>query len=122
MSTRLLVVIGLMAAWVSSPFAQEHHALRFEVVENGTLVARPVFTVNDGSQGSLVLDGAFDIKFTPTRVSAETVAVAFEITASGNTLRPRLTLLKDEPGTLTWKAGSTPDAFELRVALAPPAR
>jgi hypothetical protein len=122
MSTRLLVVIGLMAAWVLSPFAQERHALRFEVVKNGTLVARPVFTVNDGSQGSLVLDGAFDIKFTPTRTAADTLAIAFEIVAGGTTLRPRMTLLKDEPGTLTWKTGAAPDAYELRVALASLAR
>jgi hypothetical protein len=102
MRKHLSLVVGLVAACALTAVAQERHALRFEVAKNGTQVARPVFIVNDGAEGSLVLDGAFDLKFTPTRATADTLAVAFEITAGGNTIRPRLTLLKDEPGTLTW--------------------
>lgn len=120
MVKRLLISAGVAVALGLTSAAQERHSLRFEILKNGTSVARPVLTVEDGAAGSLSLEG-LDVTFTPTRMAADRLAIAFEATFDGKTIRPRLTLLKDEPGTITVK-GPASDTFELRVALAPPAR
>ena len=90
--------------------------LQFEIYKNGTLIGTPVLTVQEGGKGSLSLPNIIDVSLTPTRTAQDqdTVAIAFELTAAGKTIRPRIVLLKEEQGVLSWKPAS--DLLELRVA------
>jgi hypothetical protein len=90
--------------------------LQFEIFKNGTLIATPVLTVQEGGKGSLSLPNVIDVSLTPNRIAQDqdTVAIAFELTAAGKTIRPRMVLLKEERGVLSWKPAS--DSLELRVA------
>jgi hypothetical protein len=115
---RLMVVVAAVVLVTLSTQAQEPISLNFEVLKAGSLVARPSVSVNDGETGSLSFDGGPTIRFTPRRVATDKVSVAFEIERGGKTVKPRLILLNQEQGTLSFAAqdGATP--FELRVKIA----
>ena len=105
--TFLLVVVPLVAA-------RSDLKLQFEIYKNGTLIGTPMLTVQEGVRGSLSLPNVVEVTLTPNRIAQDQVAIAFELTATGKTIRPRIVLLKDEQGVLSWKPAS--DLLELRVA------
>jgi hypothetical protein len=88
--------------------------LKFEIYKNGTLIGTPMLTVQDGGKGSLSLPNFVDVSLTPSRIAQDKVAIVFELTAAGKTIRPRIVLVKEEQGVLSWKPAS--DSLELRVA------
>jgi hypothetical protein len=87
--------------------------LQFEIYKNGTLVGTPMLTVQEGGRGSLSLPNFVDVTLTPTRIAQDKVAIVFELAAAGKTIRPRIVLLKEEHGVISWKPAS--DSIELRV-------
>ena len=88
--------------------------LKFEVYRDGSLVAKPQFQVADKAAATLSIDGLATVTFTPTRIDAERIAVAFEIAAGGQPFSPRVVLRNREPGTISWKSLSN-ENVEMRV-------
>jgi hypothetical protein len=73
-----------------------------------------LITVNEGGKGSISLPEFVDVSFTASRIAENRTAIAFEITAAGKTIRPRIILFNEEEGSLSWTPAS--DSLELRVA------
>ena len=114
MMKRLFLALTFVL-WVAPLVAgPEDLKLQFEIYKNGTLIGTPMLTVQEGGRGSLSLPNVVEVSLTPSRIALDQVAIAFELTATGKTIRPRTVLLKEEQGVLSWKPGS--DLLELRVA------
>ena len=107
--------LGLVSVFFVAPLvaAPGDLKLRFEIYKNGTLVGTPVLTVQDGGKGSFTFPNFVDGSLTPSRIAQDKVAIVFELTAAGKTIHPRMVLLKEEQGVLSWKPAS--DSLELRV-------
>ena len=105
-----LAFVFLVAPLIAAPGDLK---LQFEIYKNGTLVGTPMLTVQEGGKGSGSLPNFVDVSLTPTRIAQDKVAIVFELTAAGKTIRPRIVLLKEEQGVLSWKPAS--DSLELRV-------
>jgi hypothetical protein len=88
--------------------------VQFGIYKNGTLIGTPMLTIQEGGRGSLSLPNVVEVSLTPSRIAQDQVAIAFELTAAGKTIRPRIVLLKEEQGVLSWKPAS--DLLELRVS------
>jgi hypothetical protein len=101
---------------VTTVTAQENIRLHFELYKNGKQVATPAVTVKNSETGSLNLGNMANAKvsLTPSRIDAQKIGVAFEMLTGGNTLKPRVVLLK---GWVSWKSGS--DSFDLRLFVVP---
>jgi hypothetical protein len=119
MLNRLMTIVAVVVFLTLSTQAQEPISLNFEVLKGGSLVAKPSVSVNDAEAGSLTFDGGPAIRFTPRRLATDKVSVAFEIERAGKTVKPRLILLNQEQGTLSFAAQDGTTAFELRVTVAP---
>jgi len=115
MLKRLLLVVAATSLAGSSLVAQETIRLQFELYRNGSLLAKPVVTVQDKEAGSLAMDGVAQLSFTPTRVATDKIAVAFDVVFGDKKFQPRIVLLDQEPGSLSWKSTSGTDSFEVRV-------
>jgi hypothetical protein len=57
------------------------------------------------------------VSFTPTRIDAQEIGVAFEIVTGRTTLKPRVVLVKGESGWVSWT--SSADSFDLRAFVVP---
>jgi len=106
-----LAFVFLVAPLIAAPGDLK---LQFEIYKNGTLIGNPMLTVEDGGTASMSLPNVVDMVFTPSRIAQDKVAIVFELTAAGKTIRPRIVLVKEEQGVLSWKPAS--DSLELRVA------
>ena len=107
-----LAFVFLVAPLIAAPGDLK---LQFEIYKNGTLIGNPMLTVEDGGTASMSLPNVVDMSFTPSRLAQDQdkVVLVFELTAAGKTIRPRIVLLKEEQGVLSWKPAS--DSIELRV-------
>jgi hypothetical protein len=105
-----LAFVFLVAPLIAAPGDLK---LQFEIYKNGTLIGNPMLTVEDGGTASMSLPNVVDMVFTPSRIAQDKVAIVFELTAAGKAIRPRIVLLKEEQGVLSWKPAS--DSIELRV-------
>jgi hypothetical protein len=105
----------LFAVGASQTIAQESIRLQFEVVKDGSTVAKPEVSVISGSAGSIEVDDVGRIAFTPTFRGSDAVAVAFDIRSGGKQLQPRLVINKNEPGTLSWTSDAR-ESFKLTVS------
>jgi hypothetical protein len=114
MLTRLFLALTFVLVVAPLVAARSDLKLQFEIYKNGTLIGTPMLTVQEGGRGSLSLPNVVEVSVTPSRIAQDRVAIAFELTATGRTIRPRIVLLKEEQGVLTWKPAS--DLLELRVA------
>jgi hypothetical protein len=94
---------------------QESIRLRFEVLKDGTTVAKPEIAVAAGATGSIKLDAVGDIAFTPTLRGSDSVAIAFHVTSAGKEFQPRLVITQDAPGALSWTSPG-PHACKLSVS------
>jgi hypothetical protein len=108
-----LFLVPAFVLFVAPLVAAPGVRLQFEIYKNGTLVGTPMLTVQEGGKASLSLPNFVDGSLTPTRIAQDKVAIVFELTAAGKTIRPRIGLLKEEQGVLSWKPAS--DSLELRV-------
>ena len=116
MKTTGLLGLVLGSLWaVASVAGQENIRLHFEAYRNGAQIAAPTVMLQNAETGSLKLEGAI-VSFTPRRIDAQKVAVAFEVVAGEKTFKPRLVLLNQAPGSLSWKSASGSDSFEIRVS------
>jgi len=100
---------------MSSAIAQQSIRLHFEVVENGSTVARPEMSVNLGSTSTIAIDGVGRFEFTPTLRGSD-LAIAFDVRSGGKELRPSLVITKSEPGYLSWESDTRAEFFKLRVS------
>lgn len=119
MLKRLLVLLALAPVVGISLGAQESIRLQFEIYRNGSLVGSPTVTGRDGTSASMSVDSGFDLTFTATRIAEDKVSVAFEIALDDKSIRPRVVLLNQEQGTISWKSASGSDSFEVRVSVTP---
>lgn len=116
MSKRLLLA-GLVASLVaSSAVAQEAVRLQFELYKNDSIVGRPSVTVHEKETGTLTLENVAQLSFTPSRIDAEKIAIAFNVIAGEKSFRPRLVLQGQQAGSISWKSATGADSFELRVS------
>jgi hypothetical protein len=111
-------VLGSLVA-VAQVAAQENIRLHFELFKNGKPFGAPTVTVKSGETGSLELGniGSAKLSFTPSRIDAQKIAVAFEVVTGEKTLKPRVVLLSLEPGQVSLKSSS--DSFDVRVFVLP---
>jgi hypothetical protein len=107
-------VVGCLFA-VATVTAQENIRVHFEVYKNGKQVATPAVAVKNSEIGSLNLGtmGNAKVSFSPSRIDAQKIGVAFEIVTGGKTLKPHVVLVKQESGWVSWKSGS--DSFDVRL-------
>jgi hypothetical protein len=101
----VLLALVLCLVSVSSTNAQESIRLRFKVVRNGSVVANPEMSVNQGSAGRIEIKDVVSFVFTPI-VSASRLSLAFDIKAGDNHLKPQLVIDKTEPGAISWTSAS----------------
>ena len=113
--SRLFVFAFLLSVGMSTAIAQESIRLRFEVVKDGSTVAKPEVSVNSGSAGSLEIDNVGRFAFTPTFRGSD-VAIAFDISSGGKQFRPRLVISKTEPGSVSWTSETRAESFKLTVS------
>jgi hypothetical protein len=114
-STRSVLFGLLFSAAVSPAMAQESIRLQFEILKDGSTLARPEVTVIAGTAGTIEVDGVGRFDFTPTFRGATGVAVAFVIHAGDKKLDPRLVIGKNEPGTLSWTSNTRTQTVTVRV-------
>jgi hypothetical protein len=105
-SSRLLVLMFVLAANVSSVIAQETIRLQCELTLNGAVVATPDLRVVPGREGLIRLEDpskglSEKITLTPV-VRSEAIAITFEITSGDRQLQPSLVISKDVRGSLEW--------------------
>jgi hypothetical protein len=83
--------------------------------KNGKQVAAPTVTVKNAEAGSLDLGnlGSAKVSFTPSRIDGDRIGVAFGIVNGRHILKPRVVLLNQESGWVSWKSAS--DSFDVRV-------
>jgi hypothetical protein len=117
--TNLLGLAVLCICAVAPAAAQENIRLHFELYKNGKQVGFPAVTVKNSETGSVALGkmGNAKVSFTPTRIDAQKIGVAFEIVMGRTTLKPRVVLIKGESGWVSWKSGS--DSFDVRAFVVP---
>ena len=117
MKLRLLFVFAfLVLGGMPLVIAQESIRLQFEVVKEGSTVAKPEVSVASGSVGSLEIDDVGRIAFTPTFRGSDSVAIAFDISSGGEQLHPRLVIGRNEPGSLSWSLGTSAQSVKLTVS------
>ena len=114
--SRLLVFACLFSAGTSLAIAQESIRLQFEIVKDGSIVAKPEVSVISGSAGTIEVDDVGSFAFTPTFRGSDAVAIAFDIGSGGKQFQPRLVIGKNEPGTLSWTSDTRAQSFKLRVS------
>jgi hypothetical protein len=101
---------------MSSAIAQESIRLQFEVVKDGSTVAKPLVSLTSGSAGSIEVDGVGRFVFTPTSRGLDDLAIAFDISSGGRRFQPRLVITKSEPGSLSWTSDTRTESFTLTVS------
>jgi len=114
--SRLFVFGFLLSVGISLAIAQESIRLQFEVVKDGSTVAKPELSVTSGSAGSIEIDNVGRFGFTPTFRGSDGVAIAFDISSGGKQFRPRLVISKNEPGALSWTSDTGAESFKLMVS------
>jgi hypothetical protein len=115
MKVSRLFLVACLFLGASLATGQDVIRLRFEVVKDGTTVAKPEIAIAAGATGSMKLDAVGDIAFTPTLRGSESVDIAFHVTSAGKEFQPRLVITHDEPGSLSWTSPG-PHAFKLSVS------
>jgi hypothetical protein len=113
--SRLLVFAVVFSVSMSPVIAQQSIRLQFEVVKNGSTVARPEVSVDAGSASSIAIDGVGRFEFTPTLRGSD-LAIAFDVRSGGKQLRPSLVITRREPGYLSWKSDTRAESFKLTVS------
>jgi hypothetical protein len=101
----VLLVLVLSLVSVCSTNAQESIRLRFKVVRNGSVLANPEMSVNQGSAGRIEIKDIVSLVFTPT-VSDSRLSLAFDIKTGDRHLKPQLVIDKLEPGAISWTSAS----------------
>ena len=114
--SRFLVFALLLSPFVSSALAQEPIRLQFEIIKDGSTVARPEVTVVAGTAGVIEVDGVGRLEFTPTRRSSESLAIAFVIHAGEKKFEPSLVISKNQSGTLSWTSETRAQSVTVRVS------
>ena len=115
---RLFVLALLFSVSVCPGLAQQSARLQFQVVKNGSIVARPEVVASVGAASSMAIDGVGLFEFTPT-VRGSDLAIAFEIRSAGKQLRPSLVITRNEPGNLSWRSTTGAQSFKLTVSWIP---
>ena len=114
---RTAVAAFLVFCGTLSVLAQSAIRLQFELYQDGALIANPAVSVKSGETGSLALESAGTVTFTPVQNTADSIAVDFEISSGDKEIKPRLVLRADS-GSLSWTS-ATGRTVELRVAWVP---
>lgn len=114
--SRLFVLACLVFVGTSLAIAQESIRLQFEVVKDGSTVAKPEVSVISGSVGSIEVDDVVKFAFTPTSRGSDAVVISFDIKSGGKQFQPRLVISKNEPGSLSWPSDTRAESFKLRVS------
>ena len=109
----ILAVVGIVVVAAIPAIGAENIRLHFDVYKNGAQLATPTVAVEDSKTGSFQLADA-TISFTPSRLDANKVAVAFDVESGERKLTPRLVLLDQEIGSVAWNSVS--GSFEIRVS------
>ncbi len=113
--SRLFLFAFLFSVGMSQAIAQESIRLQFEVVKDGSTVAKPEVSLTSGSAGRIEIDGVGRFAFTPTARGSDGVAIAFDINSGGKQFQPRLVITKNEPGSLSWTSDTRAESFKLTV-------
>jgi hypothetical protein len=113
--SRLVAFVFLFSVGTSLAIAQEPIRLQFEVVKDGSTVAKLAVSVTSGSAANIEIANVGKFAFTPTFRGSD-VAIAFDISSGGKQLRPRLVISKNEPGTLSWTSVTRAESFKLTVS------
>jgi len=111
----LFVLAFVLSAGLSAAMAQESVRLRFEVVKDGSTVAKPEISVTSASAGRIEIDNVGRISFTPS-VRNSDLAIAFDISSGGKQFQSRLVIRKDEPGSISWTSDTGAESFKLTVS------
>jgi hypothetical protein len=114
-SSRLFVFALVFSFSISPAVAQQPIRLQFEVVKNGSTVARPEVLVDLGSASSIAMDGVGRLEFTPTLRDSD-LAIAFVVRSGSKQLRPSLVISKREPGYVSWRSDTGAESFKLTVS------
>jgi len=114
--SRLFVFACLVFIGTSLATAQESIRLQFEIVKDGSTVAKPEVSVISGSSGSIEVDNVVLFSFTPTLRGSDAVAISFDIRSGGKQFQPRLVISKNEPGSLSWPSDTRAQSFKVRVS------
>jgi hypothetical protein len=113
---RLFVFACLVFVGTSLATAQESIRLQFEVVKDGSTVARPEVSVISGSSGSIEVDDEVTFAFTPTFRGSDAVVISFDIRSGGKQFQPRLVISQNGPASLSWPSDTRAQSFKLRVS------
>jgi hypothetical protein len=113
--SRLILFALLISVGVSLTGAQESIRLQFEIVKDGSIVAKPEVSVISGSTGSIEIDNVGRFAFTPTFRGSDGVAIAFDISSGGKQFQPRLVIDKNKPGSLSWTSETRAESFKLNA-------
>ena len=108
----------LLSGAVSVVNSQETVRLHFEVIVDGSAVARPTVAVPAGSTGRVEIDDVGRFAFTPTSRGSDRLAIMFDIDAGGRQFRPELLMRENGPGSVAWTSEGGERTFELRVSWA----
>jgi hypothetical protein len=81
--------------------AQDAVRLQFELRRGESVVARPILSLDPGTEGSMNIPGLATVKVTPTLLDAERVSLAFDISAGARQVKPRLVLVGAATGSIT---------------------
>jgi len=104
---KLLALAGIVAgAAVSTAIAQESLSLQFEILVDGSVVARPELRLEPGATGDITLgekQNQARVAFRPT-VPGDDIDIAFDIIDGDKRLSPKLRISKTVPGSMEWKS------------------
>ena len=113
--SRLLVITFVFSIGMVPATAQESVRLQFEVVKDGSTVAKPEVLVNSGAPGRIEIADVGTFAFTPILRDSR-VAITFDISSTGKRFQPRLTISQNERGTIWWTSATSAESFSLTVA------
>jgi endospore appendages protein len=101
----------------TSVIAQDTVRLQIQAYRNGTQVGAPTISVAENQTGSVTVNGVASVSLSPKRIDAENLSLDLEVVAGDKTMKPRLVLRRQEPGSMKWQSSSGNDSFELRISL-----
>lgn len=112
---RLTLVTGIVAL-LAGPSLSARAGVRyqFELYQNGSLVAKPIISVEDGKTGCIDWPNVANISFTPKEAAQDRTKIDFVFTVNGKQTEPSIILEGVKQGSIVWKSAA--EAFELRVA------
>jgi hypothetical protein len=102
---RLLFVSMLCLLFIAPGNAQESIRLRFQITRNGSVVANPEMSINQGSVGRIDIKDSVSVAFTP-RVLESRLTLTFDIENGDKHLQPQLAIDTIKPAAISWTNAS----------------